>query len=475
MAIFRGSGLGGGGGGVSGSSVSVYFSHSEGGSVLTTGVKKYVRVPFAMTLTGWEITSDVSGSVVVDVWKDTYCVDEDTEALTKRGWRRYSEVTTEDEFLAFNVDSNKTQWEYPSNIFQEDYSGPMLKIGGKNHHFSALVTPNHEWPIIRLHGSKELRLPIERVSSVNIPKKCLLIRSADYSGNNEKYSDAFIKIIAWIFTEGSSRNNHKHISISQSEKENPEFCKEIEKLLIEMGANDSGGDKNLGKTKRVGNRGSTRRDDLWFSTYFKEESHCWSWNLSGKPTDKIMEVFKDKANKILSYEFISELSTRQAKMFVEVALKGDGTKRNGTFNQHNRERMDNFCAIAVLAGYSPSLTDIYTNCALRKKGRYTWYKDVKKEWVHYNGIVWCPTLPSGYWVARRDGKVFITGNSNFPPTVADTIAASAKPTLSGVQKNTDSTLTGWTVALDEGDYLGFNIDSATTVTNVDVYLFGTRD
>lgn len=43
-----------------------------GGAVITTGVKGYLRVPVAMTITGWEITADQSGSTVIDVWKDTY-------------------------------------------------------------------------------------------------------------------------------------------------------------------------------------------------------------------------------------------------------------------------------------------------------------------------------------------------------------------------------------------------------------------
>lgn len=60
--------------------------------------------------------------------------------------------------------------------------------------------------------------------------------------------------------------------------------------------------------------------------------------------------------------------------------------------------------------------------------------------------------------------------TNYPPTVADTITASAKPTLSGVNKNTDSTLTGWTTGITAGDVLGFNVDSASTVTRVTLQL-----
>jgi hypothetical protein len=60
--------------------------------------------------------------------------------------------------------------------------------------------------------------------------------------------------------------------------------------------------------------------------------------------------------------------------------------------------------------------------------------------------------------------------TNYPPTVADTITAAAKPTLSAVNKNEDSTLTGWTRTFTAGDIFGFNVDSATTVTKVALVL-----
>jgi hypothetical protein len=46
------------------------------GSVLTTGVKGFIRIPVACTLTSWTLLSTdaaaTSGSIVIDVWKDTY-------------------------------------------------------------------------------------------------------------------------------------------------------------------------------------------------------------------------------------------------------------------------------------------------------------------------------------------------------------------------------------------------------------------
>ncbi len=60
--------------------------------------------------------------------------------------------------------------------------------------------------------------------------------------------------------------------------------------------------------------------------------------------------------------------------------------------------------------------------------------------------------------------------ANYPPTVADTITASAKPTLSSAIKSQDATLTGWTTTVAAGSVLGFNVDSATTVTRVTLML-----
>jgi hypothetical protein len=64
--------------------------------------------------------------------------------------------------------------------------------------------------------------------------------------------------------------------------------------------------------------------------------------------------------------------------------------------------------------------------------------------------------------------------ANFPPTDADSITASAPPTLSAAAKNSDSTLTGWSTAGAAGSIYMFNLDSASTLTVVTVQLTVTR-
>ncbi|MCA3573092.1 MAG: site-specific DNA-methyltransferase [Aestuariivirga sp.] len=37
--------------------------------------------------------------------------------------------------------------------------------------------------------------------------------------------------------------------------------------------------------------------------------------------------------------------------------------------------------------------------------------------IRYSGLIWCPTVSTGAFVARRNGKVFVTGNSGFPKSL----------------------------------------------------------
>ena len=42
------------------------------GGVISTGLKGFTEVPYACTITGWTLLADVSGSIVIDVWADSY-------------------------------------------------------------------------------------------------------------------------------------------------------------------------------------------------------------------------------------------------------------------------------------------------------------------------------------------------------------------------------------------------------------------
>jgi len=93
--------------------------------------------------------------------------------------------------------------------------------------------------------------------------------------------------------------------------------------------------------------------------------------------------------------------------------------------------------------------------------------------VEYSGIISAAVM-----LADQSGSVVVDiwkdTYANYPPTVADTITASAKPTIASATKSLDTTLTGWTTAITAGDVLGYNVDSVTSIQQVTVTLKVTR-
>ena len=104
--------------------VSITFIIDGGGSAITTGEKGHLSIPFACEIEGVVLLADQSGSIVIDIWKDTYAnfppTDADTitaaapptittavksEDTTLTDWTK---AIAAGDILAFNVDSATT-------------------------------------------------------------------------------------------------------------------------------------------------------------------------------------------------------------------------------------------------------------------------------------------------------------------------------------------------------------------------------
>ena len=97
------------------------------------------------------------------------------------------------------------------------------------------------------------------------------------------------------------------------------------------------------------------------------------------------------------------------------------------------------------------------------------------------GFVMVPyacTINSVTMLADQSGSCVVdiwkANYASFPPTVANTITASALPTISSAQKSQDTTLTGWTTSVAAGDILAFNVNSASVITRVNLILKVTK-
>jgi len=433
-----------------------------GGSEIKSGAQGHLIVPFGGTIQEVTLLGDQSGAIRVDIWKDTYCVDTDTECLTKRGWTTWENLQQNDEILAYSPVLGMTQWETVRGKFVSDErSGFLYKIGKR---LGAIVTPQHRWPAEMPHGRNRY-YSFETYDTANLPHHARLLRSALHAAPTTPiYSDTFVELAAWYFTEGNLRPSSKAVIISQQVGDK---ATRIRTLLQRL-------ESNRQAPKRIGSRGLVRKNGFhWIE---RRRGNIIHFNITGTDVDALTQAISDKA-KVPTPQFLISLTDSQLQLFVDTCIAGDGYQKQAGrryFSQHDKKRMDAFMMAAVLAGWSPSLDKKGTTCSFEMNGARgaarTYINGLDIIHIPYHGGVWCPQTISGFWLARRKGKVFITGNSNFPPTSVDTIASGLKPLISGGFKYQDATLTNWLTSLTSGDILAYHVDLVSTLTRVTVGL-----
>ena len=101
----------------------IIFTIDGGGSAITTGEKTSVRIPYAGTLTGWDIVADQASTSTIDVWVDSYAnypptnadsitnAHEPTISASIKGQDTdisdWSDVENhEGDYMTFNIDAN---------------------------------------------------------------------------------------------------------------------------------------------------------------------------------------------------------------------------------------------------------------------------------------------------------------------------------------------------------------------------------
>lgn len=70
------------------------------------------------------------------------CYDDKTEVLTRhRGWQFFKDIDFTDQIATRNMKTKEFEWDYPSNIINQQYTGDMYKIHSRS--IDLLVTPDH--------------------------------------------------------------------------------------------------------------------------------------------------------------------------------------------------------------------------------------------------------------------------------------------------------------------------------------------
>jgi DNA modification methylase len=320
------------------------------------------------------------------------CVDSETEAMTMGGWKEQKDLKDGDFIASFDRKLNVLRWQ-PAVFHRYDYDGEMISIEKRD--TSQLMTPNHRCLVkTNMNGKvKEKVITADKLSS-----HCNLKMYAPWVTNkSESIGVEFAALVGWYITEGYVRSG-KTVNIYQSDSANPEHVVTIRGLLKSVGADFK---------ERVYNGEWRGRPSIMIT-----------FSITGIIAKKLRDIAPTKHN--MTPE-LANLSGKEACALLNAIIDGDGHKRKDgrqCIIQKNKKDIDLFQMLAIKCGYRTILSK-------RKGGTYSLFL-TKGEWltlrgtngatyipkkVKYQGIVWCPSIGTGFWLARRNGKTFITGNT----------------------------------------------------------------
>jgi len=331
-----------------------------------------------------------------------YCVTPDTECLTISGWKSYNELNIGDSIFTLNMGSNILEIEPIKELGVFNYSGNMVHIN--NQSIDKVMTPNHRC-VVRSRNDKN---KIVRADKLVYSHR--LARVADYIGVDEIISDDMVRLVGWSVTEGQLtkfRNckTARNFRLYQSFSQNQAHTVEIEQLL-----NRLGGHYNV-------------------STRIRDNKISVMWSLRKPLSDDLYSLAPSNR---LTTEFIMKLSKRQCEILLQVMVDGDGWRsksNNGIFftqSLRKKENITNWQILAYLAGYTCTLykerkddSGVFFIAFASKRTQNTTVGKCKREIIDYSGEIWCPVVDNGTWVARRNGKIFITGNTKADSMLVD--------------------------------------------------------
>lgn len=337
-----------------------------------------------------------------------YCVDDQTEALTDRGWVGIDDLIESDKILSYNGEN--LVWSSIKSIYRSEYHGNMFHLSHRS--FDTLITPKHK--LVTDRGLIQVEYLKE--------KDRILLMGSHIINDESLHSDSFVELIGWMITEGCYERNKNNIV------------------------------KNISIFQNVGLKADRIRKCLQTLNYEFSESiknNLIKFRIFKKSTNDLLEVCPDKN---ITMNFITSLSQSQKLLLIETMIDADGWRRgnNSSYVQKCNTHTDMFVALCTLAGirttvktrstlqyinksYSYGIESNYNVVNLlsskfnfatvenvdfhgaKRNGRV--YPGLGKishpnePTVEYHGRVWCPETEYGCFMARRNGTVYLTGNT----------------------------------------------------------------
>jgi len=359
---------------------------------------------------------------IIDLVWSKFCVDEETEILTKNGWKNFETLKVGDETLTLNHLTGISEWQPVTHIHTMDViDEPMLSLEKQNH--SSLTTLWHKWPTLHTKRKKgDGIIGYERVwkQSYELNTNDGIITSALHdSPSIAKYDDAFVELVGWFWTEGSiitKPTEPQIIHIGQSQTVNPQNVDRIRNSLTQLFGEQRPSDQKIYNSVPSW---SERND----------KTHI-SFTLNAAASKDLLEV---APNKVISIEFLSQLTQAQLLLLIHTSMSGDShinklnswqisqsDYRENQGDSHNsKDRLDAFDVACILAGKTPrrrTYNEVYKDVSYKKYNTTVEHSSLARfhqkdaTITSYTGKIWCPTTENHTWLARRHGTVFFTGN-----------------------------------------------------------------
>ncbi|MFI7699765.1 peptidoglycan-binding protein [Nonomuraea sp. NPDC049480] len=339
-------------------------------------------------------------------WIDIgYCVDENTEILTRQGWKSYRALRTGDQALTLNHETGLSEWQpvlevcvFPARPRE------MVRMEGAGH--SSLTTPQHRWPVERRRtrmrwrkraggGTSQRvvtgfdRLWVTTETMGHRDRIPLAAPCADLPGE-AKWSDAFVELVAWFSAAGRVGSVGRTMCATlRQAPSNPLYAARIRAALTSV----------FGPS--LSEAGGAARWREIVSGRFVE------FQLSAEAGRRLAEVAPRKAP---DFVFLLSLTRAQLSLFIETSLAAGGD----TPAWKDRAAAEAFMFAVLLTGAPATLRP--QPPALR------WQVDMTRQQHFspgdatisretYHGEIWCPRTANQSWLARRAGSVYFTGNS----------------------------------------------------------------
>lgn len=297
------------------------------------------------------------------------CVTGDHDVLTRQGWMPIKDAVGGCEIMAWDAASDTMRWE--TGVIRR-FEGAQELVAVNGTIIRGVYTPDHRMPNV-LHKQMVDWTP-ERIEAVKSRGGFKV--SAPVEGQGLALSDDAIRLCVAMQADGHWAKGAATWRFVKRRK-----IARLTRLLTNEGI-----------------RFSHRIE--------KDGVHGFRVNVGDVPT-WLVKPFGP---------WVLQMSARQAQLALAEISRWDGWRhgRNGAvcITQMHKEQLEWIATIAALAGEQATLNKFgaYWRIYIRSSKTTTLHS---KDLTRVPGQdVFCPTVPSGYWLCRYGDRIYITGNTH---------------------------------------------------------------